>query len=122
MKKLTNAEYEILELFWKQKREINTAEVIELVHNGGSKITRNTIGSFLFKMSKKGVLKSRREGRTYYYTCVDKLEYDKFIINEKLKNCFGVNIEGLILNYCGKKSNAKNLKLATKMLEEFKNS
>lgn len=92
--------------------------VEEFVKEGKSS---SNISFFLSKLTKKGFLIPRREGRNFYYRpSVSKLEYEQFSINHRLNKTYGQSLEMILANFCGKDSlSEEELKDIKRWLKEL---
>lgn len=99
-RKLSDVEYEFMELLWSSESELNFQDFKN--HFMNKNWAEKTISTYLHNIVKKGFLKSRREGRTFYYEpAVSQKEYQKYLLNERLHTKVGSSIEGLIAAFCG---------------------
>jgi len=98
---LAAAELEFMSFFWASDGEKCKKDLVEeFVKEGKSS---SNISFFLSKLTKKGFLIPRREGRNFYYRpSVSKLEYEQFSINNRLNKTYGQSLELILANFCGK--------------------
>lgn len=110
---LAAAELEFMSFFWASDGEKCKKDLVEeFVKEGKSS---SNISFFLSKLTKKGFLIPRREGRNFYYRpSVSKLEYEQFSINHRLHKTYGQSLEMILANFCGKDS------LSEEELEDIK--
>ena len=87
MKKVSDAEYEIMQIIW-NKREITSNEIIRELRS--DKWKNNTIRTLISRLlQKKAIGIVKKEGRTYYYVPLyDEKKYKAFITKEYVKLMF----------------------------------
>ena len=86
MKKLPDAEFDIMKVVWANEPPITTSEIMKQLGNEKEwKI--QTVVSLMLRLSERGFLRSEKHGkeRTYYPT-VDKENYLKFETGNFIKN------------------------------------
>ena len=116
---LAAAELEFMSFFWASDGEKCKKDLVEeFVKEGKSS---SNISFFLSKLTKKGFLIPRREGRNFYYRpSVSKLEYEQFSINHRLNKSYGQSLEMILANFCGKDSlSEEELKDIKRWLKEL---
>lgn len=116
---LAAAELEFMSFFWASDGEKCKKDLVEeFVKEGKSS---SNISFFLSKLTKKGFLIPRREGRNFYYRpSVSKLEYEQFSINHRLNKAYGQSLEMILANFCGKDSlSEEELKDIKRWLKEL---
>lgn len=116
---LAAAELEFMSFFWASDGEKCKKDLVEeFVKEGKSS---SNISFFLSKLTKKGFLIPRREGRNFYYRpSVSKLEYEQFSINHRLNKTYGQSLEMILANFCGKDSlSEEELKDIKRWLKEL---
>ncbi|MBO8462378.1 MAG: BlaI/MecI/CopY family transcriptional regulator [Firmicutes bacterium] len=104
--KLSNTEYEIMELFWNEQKELTGAEIrSEYFHNEKAIQTVNT---FLNRLLIKGYLDIRKESRQYIYHAVcSKKEYHKKVLEASLQKNYGHSMASFVASYCGQEQPSK---------------
>ncbi len=101
--KLWPSELESIEFFWNSTDEKCKQDVLDLF--GSSERDGSTVSFFLSKLSKKGFLVPRREGRNFFYRpAFSRRQYDQTLINETLGKTYGDSLEMILANFCGKTS------------------
>lgn len=102
--KLSPMEYKFMEFIWKHPNGAYSNEIYEAFPQAVG-----TKGAVLFHIKEKGFVSVEQQGKqTIYYPLISKLEYDKRIIDKKLKKKFGdTKLESLIATLCGKEKLAE---------------
>lgn len=109
--KISDAEYEIMEIVWNAGREVTTAEIIEKL--GENNFWKNTTVLTLAKrLVDKNVLKVRKEKRVNYYSPrIAKEEYKAYQANEFIENVYNGSIKSLVASlYDNKRIDENDLK------------
>lgn len=116
---LAASELEFMNFFWSSDGEKCKKDLVDIFSKKG--IKSSNISFFLSKLTKKGFLIPRREGRNFYYKpSVSKLEYEQFLINNKLNKTYGQSLELILANFCGKNSlSEKELQDIRKWLKDL---
>lgn len=98
--KLSNTEYEIMELFWREERELTGAEIrTEYFHD---KKAIQTVNTFLNRLLIKGYLDIRKESRQYiYHPICTKKEYHQRLLEASLQKNYGLSMASFVASYCG---------------------
>ena len=120
LKKLTDSEYQIMNIIWNSSGGISSDEIYKM-HLAPS----GTISTILYKISEKGYVSKVQRGRHHIYTpLVQKIEYEQAIMNQRIKKNLGFNsLEQLMVSFCGiNDSNEENIAKAKKLLEDLKNN
>ena len=100
---LAAAELEFMNFFWSSDEEKCKQDLVDEFAKKGK--SSSNISFFLSKLTKKGFLIPRREGRNFYYKpSVSKLEYEQLLINNKLNKTYGQSLELILANFCGRES------------------
>ena len=117
--KLAHSELELMDFFWASNKEKCKWDILDYFGNQGK--SGSAISFLLSKLTKKGFLVPRREGRNFFYTpAISKLEYERSIINESLNITYGQSLEMILANFCGKKSVAeKDIDKIRKWLDDL---
>lgn len=78
-KKLSETEYEIMEVLWKSETPLSAAQLASYFAEHYSKEWKaSTLATFLSRLTQKGVITSKREGRVpYYWPIKSKKEYER---------------------------------------------
>lgn len=94
--KISDAEYEIMEIIWQSEGEVTTAEIIErLDQNNFWKHT--TILTLAKRLVDKNVLKLRKEGKVNYYSpTITKEEYKSYQANGFIEDMYDGSIKSLV--------------------------
>lgn len=120
LKKLTDSEYQIMNIIWNSSGGISSDEIYKM-----HLAPRGTISTILYKISEKGYVSKVQRGRHHIYTpLVQKIEYEQAIMNQRIKKNLGFNsLEQLMVSFCGiNDSNEENIAKAKKLLEDLKNN
>lgn len=97
---LAATELEFMNFFWNSTEEKCKRDIVSAFSQRKS---GTTISFFLSKLAKKDFLISRREGRNFYYKpAITKSEYEQWVINERVNKSYGMSLEAIIANFCGK--------------------
>lgn len=64
---ITAAEWEVMEALWSAPGPISSAEIVAAV-GSRQEWTEATVRTLLFRLSKKGVVDSKRDGRRFLYS------------------------------------------------------
>ena len=120
LKKLTDSEYQIMNIIWNSSGGISSDEIYKM-----HLAPRGTISTILYKISEKGYVSKVQRGRHHIYTpLVQKIEYEQAIMNQRIKKNLGFNsLEQLMVSFCRiNDSNEENIAKAKKLLEDLKNN
>lgn len=114
--KLTKAEEEIMQLFW--KHGANTVSQL-MEHLDEPKPAQTTISSFVRILEKKGFVNHKAYGRTFeYFPVISQEEYSKFSLRALVGNYFGGSMKELV-SFIAKEENL-SLKEISALLNESK--
>ena len=96
-KEMSETEMEIMEVLWSSGIAKTPTEILEYFNvNKSRNWKRQTISTFLMRLSEKGMLSSKKEGRTVYYTpAITQKEYDR----NKAKGILDTLYEGSVKNF-----------------------
>lgn len=93
MEKLTKAEEEIMQLFWKH----GPSTVSQLLEHIDPKPPHSTISTFVRILEKKGFVDHKAYGRTYeYFPLVEKADYTKFSLKKLVSGYFEGSMNSLV--------------------------
>ena len=101
MKKLPDAEFDIMKVVWANEPPITTSEIMKQLGNEKEwKI--QTVVSLMLRLSERGFLRSEKHGkeRTYYPT-VDKENYLKFETGNFIRNFHNNSFLNLVTTMYG---------------------
>lgn len=99
--KLSPSELEIMDFFWNSENEKCKQDVL----NYFSGKDGSTVSFFLSKLTKKGFLVPRRDGRNFFYApSITRLQYEQNLINETLNKTYGNSLEMILASFCGRES------------------
>ena len=78
-KKLSETEYEIMEVLWKAEAPMSAAQLASYFAERRSKEWKaSTLATFLARLTQKGLISSEREGRVpYYHPIKSQKEYER---------------------------------------------
>lgn len=103
IEKLTKAEMEFMEYVWNSEEKKVLQNFVDFFskHNW----ERPTISTYLHRLTRKKFLFYEKQGRYYYYKpLITKLEYEQFQINNFLTKTYGLQLEGVVASFFGKKN------------------
>ena len=109
--KISDAEYEIMEIIWNEVGEVTTADIIEKL--GEDNFWKHTtILTLAKRLVDKNVLEVRKEKRINYYSPkLSKDEYKSYQANGLIEDIYDGSIKSLVASlYDNKKIDAKDLK------------
>lgn len=108
--KISDAEYEIMEIIWNEEGEITTADIIEKL--GKDNFWKHTtILTLAKRLVDKNVLKVRKEKRINHYSPkISKDEYKSYQANGLIEDIYDGSIKSLVASlYDNKKIDEKDL-------------
>lgn len=109
--KISDAEYEIMEIIWNEEGEVTTADIIEKL--GEDNFWKHTtILTLAKRLVDKNVLNVRKEKRVNYYSPkISKDEYKSYQANGFIGDMYDGSIKSLVASlYDNKRINEKDLK------------
>ncbi len=109
--KISDAEYEIMEIIWNEGGEVTTADIIEKL--GEDNLWKHTtILTLAKRLVDKNVLKVRKEKRINYYSPkLSKEEYKSYQANGLIEEMYDGSLKSLVASlYDNKKIDGKDLK------------
>ncbi len=113
MPKITEAEYEIMKLIWKEE-PISTNEVVKRFESI-SDWSPKTVQTLLARLVKKGALGYEKKGRVFVYkTLIDEEEYTNTESRSFLKKFYDGALNSMVLNFID------DAKLSDSDIEELK--
>jgi predicted transcriptional regulator len=117
-KKLTKAEEEIMQLFWKH----GPSTVSQLIQKMKEpKPAQTTVSSFVRILEKKGFVDHKAYGRTYeYFPVITQEDYSKFSLKSLVSNYFGGSMKELV-SFIAKEEDL-SLNDISELIEESKNN
>jgi len=78
IKKLPDAEFEVMKVVWENESPITTSEIMRLLGNE-KKWKIQSLVSFMVRLVEKGFLRSEKHGKERtYYPLISKADYRKF--------------------------------------------
>jgi len=101
MKKLPDAEFDIMKVIWTNESPITTSEIMKLVgHEKEWKI--QTVVSLMFRLAERGFLRSEKHGKERtYFPLVEKEDYLKFETANFLKQFHNNSVHNLVTTLYG---------------------
>ena len=117
MPKISEAEYEIMKVVWKNA-PISTNEVVELFEGGNW--SPKTVQTLLARLVKKGALGYEKRGRVFVYSpIIDEEEYRREESSSFLKKFYNGALNSMVLNFIdGDKLSADDIDELTRILEK----
>ena len=109
--KISDAEYEIMEIIWNEEGEVTTADIIEKL--GEDNFWKHTtILTLAKRLVDKNVLSVRKEKRVNYYSPkISKDEYKSYQANGFIGDMYDGSIKSLVASlYDNKRIDEKDLK------------
>ena len=99
MKKLADAEKEIMDVIWENAKPVCVNDVCSLLDESKWKYT--TVATFMTRLMKKGFLSCRKEKNQNHFTAaVSREEYLQEQTDEFVKEMYGGKAGRLIANLC----------------------
>lgn len=93
--RLSEAEYEIMQIIWKKSGPITSADLCELSESRGWKAP--TVLTFLKRLCQKGLLASEKQGKTrVYYPIVSRTQYAQSETQALIDTLYNGNANSLI--------------------------
>jgi len=97
--KISEAESEVLEVFWKAEGPLTAEQVVETLENGRD-WSAGTIRTFLTRLTKKKALASKPDGRRYLYRpLIQREDYVHAQSRKLLDRLFGGRITPFITQF-----------------------
>ena len=109
--KISEAEYEIMKIIWKEEDEVTTAKIIEEL--GEDNLWKHTtILTLAKRLVDKNVLKVRKEGKiNYYFPTISKDEYKSYQADDFIEDMYGGSVKSLVASlYKNKKIGEEDIK------------
>jgi predicted transcriptional regulator len=96
IKRLPDAEFEVMKIIWRRTPPITTPQIIESL-DAGKTWKPQTVLTMLLRLTEKGFLSSERAGRERCYTpLISEREYLEIETGDFLKRYSGNSIGGLL--------------------------
>lgn len=94
---ISEAELEVMQVLWKEKRPMKIQEVLEALPNSDWKY--NTVGTLLLRMEAKGAVSSVKEGRTIVYSpCIGEDEYKQSRTRSFVQKLYNGSVKDLAVS------------------------
>lgn len=119
LKKLSATELAFMKLIWAHPEGISSEKIYEQFPQA-----RGTKSTILYKISEKGYVQNKQNGRHHFYTAkYSETQYEQAILRQQLKKTFGdSSFEHLIAAFCGKKDLTEpQLERVKGLLKELEN-
>ncbi len=111
---ITDAEYQIMKILWKEEREMTVSEVAESLDE--NEWTPSTISTFLQRLLKKGAVNCNKKGKSnLYYPVLKQKEYDMNETDNFLTKIYKGSVKNLVAALY------ENKKLSKKDIDDLKN-
>lgn len=109
--KISEAEYEIMEIIWNEEGEVTTADIIDKLGNDNT-WKHTTILTLAKRLVDKNVLKVRKKGKINYYThIISKDEYKSYQANGFIEDMYDGSVKSLVASlYNNKKITEEDIK------------
>lgn len=109
--KISDAEYEIMEIIWNEEGEVTTADIIEKLGEDNS-WKHTTILTLAKRLVDKNILKVRKEKRINYYSpTLSKDEYKSYQADGFIEDMYGGSVKSLVASlYDNKRIDEKDVK------------
>lgn len=94
--KISDSEMEVMQVFWSEENNwLSLNDLCKALEQKAWKY--NTIGTFVLRLTEKGMLKAKKEGKTnYYQPIINKDEYKKMETRQFLNEVHGGSMKSLI--------------------------
>lgn len=117
MPKISEAEYEIMKVVWKNA-PISTNDVVSLFEDGNW--SPKTVQTLLARLVKKGVLGYEKKGRVFVYTpLIDEKDYIKEESSSFLNKFYNGALNSMVLNFIDdSRLSDKDIEELTRILEK----
>ena len=109
--KISEAEYEIMKIIWKEDDEVTTAKIIEEL--GEDNLWKHTtILTLAKRLVDKNVLRVRKRGKINYYSpTISKDEYKSYQADDFIEDMYGGSVKSLVASlYKNKKIGEEDIK------------
>ena len=94
---ITEAELEVMQVLWHEKKAMKIQEVLDCLEKSLWKY--NTVGTLLLRLESKGAVKSEKEGRVNLYTpLLDEAEYKKEKTFDFVKRMYNGSVKELAVS------------------------
>lgn len=112
--KISDSEYEIMKIIWKQN-PIKSQDIVEQVdvNNGWSE---KTIKTMINRLLKKDAIDYEKDGKAYlYYPLIKESDYKKIENHSFLKRVYNGSLNAMFVHFI------KDMKLSSQEIDELKN-
>lgn len=118
--KISESEWEVMKLLW-NKNPLTSEEIIESLREDNN-WTKQTIKTFIIRLTKKGAIGYEKEGRIYkYYPLVDEKDCRKYENKSFLQKVYSGSLGVLISNFLEEETLSTNeIEELEKILKEKK--
>ncbi|MCD8390762.1 MAG: BlaI/MecI/CopY family transcriptional regulator [Firmicutes bacterium] len=107
--KISDSEMELMNIIWGSESPATSAGIAESLNTSWSGAT---IRTFLKRLTEKGVLKMRRDGKVNYYTpLISREDYKKMCAEEFINDMYSGSVKNMLAAlYGGEKPTADELR------------
>ncbi|MCD8181141.1 MAG: BlaI/MecI/CopY family transcriptional regulator [Firmicutes bacterium] len=107
--RISDSEMEIMDIIWESEGEVTSAGIAKKLDTDWSGATVRT---FLKRLTAKGILKMRREGKTNYYTpTMNRGEYRRICTEDFINDMHSGSVKNMLAAlYGGEKPSADEIK------------
>lgn len=122
MKKISDSELVVMEIIWNSKKALSRYELTNILNNEpyNKKWCVGVVSTYVTRLCNKDVLESKKDGKLFkYFAKITKNNYNKELINAKLRDIFGMDLEELILDYANADYNENNIKKVKKFINKL---
>jgi len=97
LQKISEAEMEVMRIIWDKGGSVTSAELQSELKSAGKEWRINTILTFLARLTEKGILSSKRKGRSNQYTAlVSEEEYKHYETLSFLNTVHGGSVKNFM--------------------------
>lgn len=101
---VSDAEWEVLKMLWKQKEGMRQTQLLELFEKEGKEWKRQTLNTFLSRLEKKGLVTRDKGVVNVVY---GEEEYNFRQMQEAINNLYGGKISNFVAAFTRKKAISK---------------
>lgn len=120
MKKVSEAEFSVLEIMWEENRELTLSDFMECFSKKNITWAQTTVSTYIARLVKKKMISCNKKGKLYrYLPNYTKKEYQQLTIKADLKKKLNTSLDELVLTFAGKSITQENLENIRKFLKEI---
>lgn len=121
IKKITESEFEIMNVLWKSEKSLNSYEIHEQLEKQMS-WKYPTVTTLLGRLVEKGALSYEKISKAYYYKpLLSELQYKKAQTDELIGKLYNGSVKNLIASLCSDKLPTEKIEELIKILESDDN-